>query len=73
MTFHYAHCNSDSHLIEHDTNVTHTAAAGWVSNQRPAIERVGLQALPDIARSALYAFGVHKAISLHVRVGPMLS
>jgi len=37
--------------------------AGIVANNKPAIERV--QALADILHSALYAFGVYKAISLH--------
>ena len=37
--------------------------AGIVANNKPAIE--GVQALADILHSALYAFGVYKAISLH--------
>ena len=36
------------------------------SNLEPGIQRV--QALTDISRSALYAFAVYKAISLHMCV-----
>jgi len=44
------YCNADNQA--HATSTT-----------QPAIERV--QALANISRSALYAFAVHKAVSLH--------